>query len=166
MKRIIREADVLGGTKILGQKIITQMDQHVLISKGMPAGVIIHIKKEFKLSDKAIGRIIGVSDRTVSKRRKEALLRPGKRLSIPEGDKLFRFARIVSLAQNAFQNKGAVLSWLNRPQESLDGQIPLDLLRTYIECCLVEKLLLDMEASHNAVNSKSVTVHGLTVKIG
>lgn len=145
MKRTIKEEDVLGGTRILGQKIRNQMDFHFLISRGMPAAVLIHIKKEFRLSDKAIGRIIAVSSRTVSKRRKEALLKPGRKLSLTESNRLYGFARIVSLAQNVFQDKEAALSWLNSPQESLERRIPFDFLRTYIESSLVEKLLLEIQ---------------------
>lgn len=151
MRKTIKEGDVLGGTKVLGQKIRNQMDYHYLIVIGMPAGVIIHIKKEFKLSDKAIGRIMAVSSRTVSKRQKEALLRPDKRLSLTESDRIYRFAKIVSLAQNVFQNKDAALSWLSSPQESLEGRIPFDLLRTYIESCLVEKLLSDIQGKRLGV---------------
>lgn len=151
MKKMIKEEDVLGGTKVLGQKIRNQMDYHFLISKGMPAAVLIHIKKEFNLSDKTIGGIIAVSSRTVSKRRKEALLSPGKKLSLTESDRLYRFARIVSLAQNVFQGKEAALSWLSSPQESLEGRIPFDLLRTFIESCLVEELLSDIQGMRPGV---------------
>lgn len=59
------EAGVLGGVKVLGQEISNGLDFHFLIVKGMPATVITHIKKEYNLSDEAIGRIIGVTARTV-----------------------------------------------------------------------------------------------------
>ncbi len=141
MKRIMTEANVLGGAKILGQKISNRMDFHDLILKGMPVGVITYIKKEFNLSDEAIGRIIGVSGRTVSMRRKKAFLMPEKRLSLSESDRLYRFARIVSLAWNVFQSKEEALYWLYSPQKDFKKRIPFDLLQTYVGACAVEKLL-------------------------
>lgn len=77
MGKIITEADVLGGTKILGQNISSRMDFHHLILKGISVGVVTHIKKEFGLFDDAIGLIIGVSGKTVSARRHETLVTPG-----------------------------------------------------------------------------------------
>jgi len=145
MKIIMTEANVLGGAKILGQKISSRMDFHALILKGMPVRVITHIKKEYDLSDEAIGRIIGVSGRTVSMRRKEAMLEPGKRLSLSESDRLYRFARIVSLAVNVFQGKEEAFCWLSSPQKSLGRCIPFDLLQTYAGAAVVEKLLLHIQ---------------------
>ena len=62
-------AYILGGEKVLGQKISGAMDYDTLIKKGIPMNVIPHIKKEFDLSDSVIARIIGVSPRTFSRRR-------------------------------------------------------------------------------------------------
>jgi putative toxin-antitoxin system antitoxin component (TIGR02293 family) len=141
MKKIMTETDVLGGVKVLGQKISNRLDFHALILKGMPVGVITHTKKEYDLSDEAIGRIIGVCGRTVSMRRKEAFLTPEKRLSLSESDRLYRFARIVSLAENVFQGKEEALHWLCSPQKDFKKQIPFDLLQTYVGACAIEKLL-------------------------
>lgn len=103
--------------------------------------MITQIKKEFDLSDKAIGRIIGVSGRTVSMRRKKDILAPGRRLSLSEGERLYRFAIIVSLAENVFQGKEEAFCWLSSPQKSLRRYIPFDLLKTYAGAAVVKKLL-------------------------
>lgn len=81
---------ILGGEKELGQKVKSRIDFDALIKKGMPLGVISHIKKEFNLPDEVIARIIGVSPRTVSRRRKTVKIPAKERLSPVESDRVYR----------------------------------------------------------------------------
>ncbi len=104
---------ILGGEKELGQKVKKPTDFDALIKKGMPAGVIGHIKSEFRLPDEVIARIIGISPRTVARRRKTAAQATGEavpaareRLSPVESDRIYRFARIVARAEEVFESKG------------------------------------------------------------
>jgi len=136
---------VLGGEKELGQKVKSRIDFDALIQKGIPLGVISHIKKEFNLPDEVIARIIGVSPRTVSRRRKTVKIPAKERLSPVESDRVYRFARIVALAEDVFEDKKEALEWLNSPQYGLGGRVPFDMLQTDAGAREVEELLIRID---------------------
>lgn len=162
---MITVISVLGGEKQLGQKVKRRIDFDALIKKGIPLGVISHIKKEFNLPDEVIARIIGVSPRTIARRRKTGKMpvsgiqkavsggqRKGRvtpisleRLSPVESDRVYRFARIVALAEDVFEDKEEALEWLNNTQYGLGGRIPFDMLQTDAGAREVEELLIRID---------------------
>ena len=142
---MITVAAILGGEKELGQRVKSRIDFDALIKKGMPLGVISHIKREFNLPDEVIARIIGVSPRTVSRRRKAVKIPAKERLSPVESDRVYRFARIVAMAEDVFEDKNEALEWLNSPQHGLGGRVPFDMLQTDAGAREVEELLLRID---------------------
>ena len=151
---------VLGWEKELGQKVSRRMDFDALIKKGMPWGVVSHIKKAFNLPDEVLAGIIGISPRTMARRRqtvkapaKSASAVSGKprkgspgviaaeMLSPVESDRIYRFARVVALAEDVFEDKKDALMWLNTPQHGLGGCIPFSMLQTDAGSREVEELL-------------------------
>lgn len=156
---------VLGGEKELGQKVKRRIDFDALIKKGIPWGVIAHIKSAFNLPDDVIASIIGVSPRTIARRRKtvnvpakpmDASRKSGKektssvsaeRLSPVESDRVYRFARIIALAEDVFEDRDEALEWLKTPQYGLGGRVPFDMLQTDAGACEVEDLLVRIDYS-------------------
>ncbi len=155
---------VLGGEKELGEKVLRRIDFDALIKKGLPWGVISYIKKAFNLPDEVIARIIGVSPRTIARRRQtvKAPLKPvgaaagksrkgrsttaaSERLSPVESDRVYRFARIIALAEDVFEDKEEALEWLKSPQYGLGGLIPFDMLQTDAGAREVEELLIRID---------------------
>ncbi|MGD0488024.1 MAG: antitoxin Xre/MbcA/ParS toxin-binding domain-containing protein [Syntrophorhabdales bacterium] len=139
---------ILGGERELGQKIQKPIDFDKLIRKGMPWATLYHVKKTFDLPDEALARIIGVSLRTVARRR--SVSQKGnepttKRLSPVESDRLYRFARIVALAEDVFESREDAIEWLNSKQHGLGGAIPINMLQTDAGSREVEELLLRIE---------------------
>ncbi|MCX5805642.1 MAG: DUF2384 domain-containing protein [Proteobacteria bacterium] len=139
-------AAILGGEKELGEKIQNPIDFDALIKKGMPSRVMYHIKKEFNLTDETLALIIGTSLRTIARKRKasENIISKG-RLSPVESDRLYRFARIIALAEEVFENKGDALEWLNSAQHGLGGVVPFEMLQTDAGTREVEELLTRIE---------------------
>jgi len=162
---MITVTSVLGGEKELGQKVERRIDFDALIRKGIPWGVISHIKKEFNLPDEVIAQIIGVSCRTIARRRKTVKIpvkttrvavsgKPRKRkanlialerLSPVESDRVYRFARIIALAEDVFEDKEEALEWLKSPQYGLGGLVPFDMLQTDAGAREVEELLVRID---------------------
>lgn len=154
-------ASVLGGEKVLGQKVRRRIDFDALIKKGLPIGIIFHIKREFNLPDEVIARIIGASLRTVARKRilaeAPAKAKRGtvskahrkaktqERLTPVESDRVYRFARIVALADDVFEDRKEALEWLNSPQFGLGGRIPFDMLQTDAGSREVEELLIRID---------------------
>ena len=155
---------VLGCEKELGQKVSRRIDFDALIKKGIPWGVISHIKKAFNLPDEVIAKIIGVSPRTIARRRLtvKATVKPTgtasirfrkvrastaalERLSPVESDRVYRFARIIALAEDVFEDKEEALEWLKSPQYGLGGYVPFDMLQTDAGAREVEELLIRID---------------------
>ena len=153
---------VLGGEKKLGQKVTRRIDFDTIIKKGIPWGVITYIKTTFNLSDEIIAQIIGISHRTIARRRKslkvstqrtasrkhrkrESTLDTSKRLSPVESDRIYRFARIIALAENVFEDRDEALEWLKSPQYGLGGRLPFDMLQTDAGAREVEELLIRID---------------------
>ncbi len=140
---------VLGGEKELGQKVSRRMDFDALIKKGMPWGVVSHIKKAFNLPDEVLAGIIG----TVKAPAKSASAVSGKphkgrpdmitteMLSPVESDRIYRFARVIALAEDVFEDRVDALEWLKSPQHGLGGCIPFNMLQTDAGSREVEELL-------------------------
>ncbi len=155
---------VLGGEKELGQKVARRIDFDALIKKGIPWGVVSYIKKAFNLPDEVIANILGVSPRTIARRRKtvsvsvkpagaaagkqrrkKASLHGSERLSPVESDRIYRFARIIALAGDVFEDRDEALEWLKSSQYGLGGRIPFDMLQTDAGAREVEELLVRID---------------------
>lgn len=141
-------ASILGGEKELGQKIQNPIDFDTLIKKGIPSRAMYHVKKEFNLTDEVLALIIGASLRTIARRRKAAETThtvSKERLSPVESDRLYRFARIIALAEEVFESKEDALEWLNGAQHGLGGSVPFKMLQTDAGAREVEELLTRIE---------------------
>jgi putative toxin-antitoxin system antitoxin component (TIGR02293 family) len=96
----------------------------------------------FQIKDKTFAKIIGVSDRTLTRtRRNKAALDP------IASDRLYRTARILQLAVEVFEDIPPAVRWLQREQPGLDGKVPLALLDTEPGTQAVETLLTQLEYS-------------------
>jgi putative toxin-antitoxin system antitoxin component (TIGR02293 family) len=61
-----------------------------------------------------------------------------------ESERLLRVVRVRSLARDVFTTDTAVGEWMNRPQNYLDGQTPLEALETGLGATRVENLARSM----------------------
>ena len=113
----------------------------------MPPAALYHVKETFDLSDETMANIIGVSLRTVARRRAASNKRhkPAARLSPVESDRLYRFARILALAEDVFESREDAIEWLNSGQYGLGGAVPIKMLQTDAGSREVEELLIRIE---------------------
>lgn len=97
-------------------------------------------QESFQITDKVFAKIIGVSDRTLTRtRRNKAALDP------VASDRFYRTAKVLRLAAGVFEDLERAVSWLQREQPGLDGKIPLTLLDTEPGTHAVETLLTQLE---------------------
>ena len=75
------------------------------------------------VSVEAVFRALGVSRRTLERRRRG-------RLNAEQSDRLARLIRIVDLATDAIGTEDQATSWLNEPNRALSGARPIDVLDT------------------------------------
>ncbi len=106
------------------KKEINSFDIVQLVRKGFPASVSDRIKEYFAVTDAEIAKVVGVSKRTILRKR-------GKKeiLSSWESDRYSRLISILSLATEVFQgDRESAIEWMRMPQTGLGEQKPIDLI--------------------------------------
>lgn len=132
---------VLGGQSLLGRKVRTALDLDRLIRKGLPYKAGNYLRGRLNLTLPDFADIIDVSERTLARVRKSR----NQRLSTVASDRLYRLARIFSLASEVLEDEEKAKEWMRRPQVGLGGGKPIDLLHTEAGTKEVEDLLWRIE---------------------
>lgn len=110
---------------------------HEAIKKGMPITVLSRLKEQTQLSDGELAQSLGMSRRTLRRRRKEE----GQVLTLSEGDRAFRIARTFAFAKALFGSNKEASKWIRERHIGLGRDIPLDLLQTEAGAMEVEDYL-------------------------
>lgn len=126
---------VLGGKK----DKLNEKDIRAKINEGFPFSAFEDVRKEINLSQKELSVILEINERTLT-RRKEA-----KRFNKVESDRLYRLIRILLYTESVFGDIDKAQAWLKRPNRSIGGDIPMNLLDTDIGTQQVEDVLKRIE---------------------
>jgi putative toxin-antitoxin system antitoxin component (TIGR02293 family) len=94
------------------------------------------MRHQLDITVDVMANLLDIAPRTVN--RKESSEQP---LSVSEGDRAFRIARIADLAVELIGNREKALAWLRRPNTYLGGRIPIEMLDTEIGADLVAESL-------------------------
>jgi putative toxin-antitoxin system antitoxin component (TIGR02293 family) len=127
---------VLGGQKVLRRKVGADSDLRAMTRAGLPAGTLAALAKELDVDKKVLATLVGVSERTLSRR-----LASGARLSMKESDRTMRVARVLAKTKDTFGNPVKAVHWLKTPNRVMEGQTPLSLLDTDAGVNWVETIL-------------------------
>ena len=118
--------NVLGGKGVLGIKPQSSLDWVGMIREGIPAAAVESILIAVRLSQSELAQALGIPERTLARRKREGVL------NSEESSKLLRLARVVSRANEVFDDAAAAVDWLKSPNATLRGNAPLSLLDTDI----------------------------------
>lgn len=129
--------EVMGGTRVLGRRINSLVELSDLILSGLPRKAADVLRLRLRLSEKELARSLGVSPKTLQRQAKTE----SARLSSVQGDRLYRLARIVALAEEVFEDRERAVRWLREPQRGLGNRVPLELLLSDAGTREVEDLL-------------------------
>ncbi len=129
-------ADVLGGHKSLRVHIQNEPELVTLTRKGFPVGALTSMAKELKLPVTAVAKVVGITERTLSRRIAEK-----GRLSAHESDRLVRLARVFAHAVDVLESGESASKWLQIPNRALGGDVPLELLDTDTGAAQVDVIL-------------------------
>ena len=133
-------ADRLGGRRALGLTSTYAADWHALVAAGVPFAAVDALKNLLKIADAEMATLLGISHKTLSRLRASS-----QKLDTVASDRLYRTARIVSLAIDVLEAEEPAIAWLKRPQIGLGGKRPLALLTTDAGTTEVKRLLIRME---------------------
>lgn len=134
-------SEALGGPKVLGKKLTSNLDVVEIVQQGLPSKAVFYLQKTLGLPDDEYSATLGVSSKWLVRQRKT----PKSHLGVDVSDRLFRVARLYTLAEEVLENQDAALRWLHRPQPGLNEQVPLELMRTEVGAKEVEELLYRIE---------------------
>lgn len=109
---------------ILGIPDSTNDDVEV-VRRGFSIESFKRVANYYQLSDADLSKAIGTSVRTIVRLQKE-----DKPLNATWSDRLYRMARVAAQAQDVFESADTATSWLKRPNRSLNGHAPVELLDT------------------------------------
>ena len=113
---------------------------HSAVERGIGVSVADALKGDLNINDKQMAEALGTSESTLLRLRKAH-----KDLDEIASDRLVRYARIVEIAAEVFDDIRKAQSWLKRPQVGLAGKIPLDLMKSEVGAREVENLLMRIE---------------------
>lgn len=125
----------LGGKQILGRSLATEDDLRRAIREGFPPAVVEELMRASGLTLKELANALDLSPRSLQRRRRSG------RLARYESDRLYRFARIVALADEFLGDHEKAIRWLKHPNRALGGIAPVDALDTELGARQVENVL-------------------------
>lgn len=128
----------LGGEKILGTKIKTELDLTKAIRRGLPPRVVQMVFDGVRLTTVDMERLV-MPRRTLQRRIKQ-----GQRLAPEESGRMVRVTRILTLADKVFGDPKKATRWLNKSKRSLDGQAPIQILDTEEGAHIIEDHLFSI----------------------
>lgn len=125
----------LGGAKVAGPEIKTELDMVNAVRMGFKVAVIDGIMKRGGLSKREVEVFI-IKKSTLAHRKSL-----NQHLSTTESEHALRLARIIALAEDTFDNSKKAHTWLRRPNRALINKRPLELLDTEEGARIVETML-------------------------
>ncbi len=132
--------DVLGGQKVFKRKFAFDTNLRVVTREGLPVKALPALAQELSIEVKALAKLVGISDRTLSRR-----LASGSRLTAEESDRTMRVARVFAQTKDTFGTKDKASQWLQSPNRALGGDVPLELLDTDAGAQSVQTILLRID---------------------
>lgn len=88
------------------------------IEEGLAVDNVKYLKEKYSFTDKSIANFLGVSTRTI-------LRRKNNKLTPEESEKLYKLFRIINKAEKIMGSPETVLAWMTSRNPSLEGYIPL-----------------------------------------
>ena len=134
--------DFLGGRAVLKRPILSKLDAHEAIVKGLPSKALRHVVDSVTVLRLAeVLAAVGVSLRTMQRQSKS----PKKVLSLEQSSRTWKFAEVLVRATEVMGSQVRAEQWLTTPATALDLHRPIDLLSSPAGVEAVEQLLGRLE---------------------
>jgi putative toxin-antitoxin system antitoxin component (TIGR02293 family) len=128
-------AERLGGRYVLKRVVENDFDLVEAIEGGLPIAAVESVIRDGTFSPGEIYELV-LPRRTLTHRKEK-----GRPLTAEESDRLTRAVRLAARAEEAIGNAEKAARWLRRPNRSLLGRRPLDLLESDVGARMVEQVL-------------------------
>ena len=125
---------------LLNLKVTTPVQLVRVIERGLPYATLERVRRETGLPLEQLAGSLGMSARTLSRRKKE------KKLSTAESDRLVTLSRLLVQAIELFeQNRPQAFRWFLQPNRALGNLSPLAMAATETGAREVEHLIGRLE---------------------
>jgi putative toxin-antitoxin system antitoxin component (TIGR02293 family) len=114
--------DLLGGAKLLGFTINSNLDLFEAGRRGIPKKALLHLAERLNLSLKVLAELVHVTERTLQRKRDQEVL------SKPVSEQALQLAEVYARGEEVFGAEEKLNSWLRQPNLALGGHPPLELL--------------------------------------
>ena len=114
-------------------------DPVAAVRAGLSYEAVEHVQEHLEAPGELLARAMGVSTRTLSRRREAGTLTTG------ESDRLVLLAEIVALARQALDSAEAAREWLSTPHSMLGGESPLNHMDTIVGMEEIKSMLYHIE---------------------
>jgi|SRR5215469_13371713 len=125
----------LGGEAGVGRIVRSSEDMSAAIREGFHHAAVQGLLESSGLSLQEIATSLDLSIRSLQRRKSQG------RLARYESDRLYRLARLVTLADHFLGDHQLALEWLKRPNHALGGVAPLAMVDTELGAREVENVL-------------------------
>lgn len=139
MTAIDKVSELLGGRKVLGKKLHSQLELIPLLRKGLPYEALESVTDKLDISVEVASVALQLARRTLA-RRKES-----NRLDAQESERIVRLADIAARATSILGTVQKAKQWLIAGNRALGGAAPISLLDTDVGTRAVEDVLLRIE---------------------
>jgi len=130
-----RLVSTLGGRRALRSDPENLNALRLRLRQGLPYQALAAMSSAYDIDLRHLALVLRIPPRTLARRKRERRLRPD------ESDRLFRVARIATLAEETLGGRDRAARWLKRPNRALGSAIPLDHLDTDLGARQVEDVL-------------------------
>jgi putative toxin-antitoxin system antitoxin component (TIGR02293 family) len=139
MTAIEKVSELLGGRKVLGKKLHSQLELIPLLRKGLPYEALESVTDKLDISVEVASVALHLARRTLA-RRKES-----NRLDAQESERIVRLADMAARATTILGTVEKAKQWLTADNRALGGVAPISLLDTDVGTRAVEDVLLRIE---------------------
>jgi putative toxin-antitoxin system antitoxin component (TIGR02293 family) len=127
--------EACGGRKAWRATVRTPNDAMREVREGLPYEVLTAIARDFRFDMKDLIAVLDIPWSSLARRRKAGRFRPD------ESDRIYRLARVATMAAGVLEGKERAARWLREPNRALGGETPIRLLDTDVGGRQVEAIL-------------------------
>lgn len=125
-------ATVMGGSRVLKKRVNTHGDLRTVVMKGVPKKALDKVVSRIAVRDKRNGRVM--ETRTAGLKWKivprPTYQKPGNTLNLQASETVERIARLVAMANTAFESDEATARFMSEPHPELGGESPFEVALT------------------------------------
>jgi len=113
---------LLGGTKVIGHSLKTEMDLYETSRIGLPKMAFLHLVSNLNVTVRSMTQLLNIAERTLQRKGDQELL------DISTSEQILQIAEVFSRGNDVFESSENFQNWMNSENMSLGGKKPIDLL--------------------------------------